>query len=228
MEKLKLLEKIQKSHMVPENGTVRVKQYTLASLTHICSQGSENPKFLELNHDDHILATADLSFHGLPSSGKDLGGKKPGFEVSGVHPQRKLIDSLDTEEDKWGKLREYGFTSAHLAPAEGIFRGTGPFVHLSEQEPNELILKNEVAQIIAFDPVGKNSSPSVYPASLMGVLSVIRQSILETNYANKRVQFEIKNQIRDGFSPPYSVPKLSPAVLEKTKVFPFGSNQEVA
>jgi len=53
--------------------------------------GTENPKFLELNHDDHILATADLSFHGLPSSGKDLGGKKPGFEVSGVHPQRKLI-----------------------------------------------------------------------------------------------------------------------------------------
>jgi len=57
-------------------------------------------------------------------------------------------------------LREYGFTSAHLGTSEGIFRGTGPFVLLSEQEPNELILKNEVAQIIAFDPVGKNSSPS--------------------------------------------------------------------
>lgn len=180
--------------------------------------GSENPKFLELNHDEHILATADLSFHGLPSSGKDLGGQRPGFEVSGVHPQRKLIDSLDTEESKWGKLREYGFTSAHLAPAEGIFRGTGPFVLLSEQEPNELILKNEVAQVIAFDPVGKNSSPSVYPASLMGVLSVIRQSILETNYANKRVQFEIKNQIRDGFTPHFGAQALTRSLGENKSI----------
>ena len=94
-----------------------------------------------------------------------------------------------------GQIEEYGFTSAHLAPAEGIFRGTGPFVLLNEKELDRSILKNEVSQIIAFDPVGRNSSPSVYPSSLMGVLSVIRQSILETNYENQRFLFESENQI---------------------------------
>ena len=112
-------------------------------------------------------------------------------------------------------MRKFGFTSAHLVPSEGIFRGTGPFVLLSNQEPNELILKNEVSQIIAFDPVGKNSSPQVYPVSLMGVLSVIRQSILETKYANERVQFDIKNQVNLRFIPHIGVQALSRSLGEK-------------
>ena len=177
--------------------------------------GTENPKFLELNHDEHVHATADLSFHGLPSTGQDPGEKGPGFEVSGVHPQRKLMDGLQAEEKKWGELRKFGFTSAHLVPSEGIFRGTGPFVLLSDQEPNELILKNEVSQIIAFDPVGKNSSPPVYPVSLMGVLSVIRQSILETKYANERVRFEIKNQVNLRFMPHIGIQALSRSLGER-------------
>jgi imidazolonepropionase-like amidohydrolase len=156
--------------------------------------GSENPKLLELNHDEHIQASADLAFHGLPSPGKENTKKGSGFEVPGVHPERKLVEVLGAGDQDWEKMRKWGFTAAHLAPSEGILRGTGPFVLLSDEETNEIIIRNEVAQIMAFDPVGKNSSPSVYPSSLMGTLSVIRQSILDTNYAIERIQYENKNQ----------------------------------
>ena len=49
---------------------------------------------------------------------------------------------------------------------------------LEDKDPNELILKNEVAQIVAFDPVGRKQTPSIFPNSLMGVFSVIRQTFL--------------------------------------------------
>jgi len=55
----------------------------------------------------------------------------------------------------------------------------------------------------------------------MGVLSVIRQSILETNYANERVQFEIKNQIRDLDLFPHWCPSTLPAVSERKKSIPI-------
>ena len=180
--------------------------------------GSKNPKLLELNHDEHIHATADLSFHGLPPPGKENTQKGSGFEVSGVHPERKLVEGIGTDNKKWIVMRKWGFTTAHLAPSEGIFRGTGPFVLLSDDEPNELILKNEVAQIMVFDPVGKNSSPSVYPSSLMGTLSVIRQSILETNYFLERIQYENKNPLQIKVVPHLGVKALSRSIGTKKSI----------
>ena len=56
-----------------------------------------------------------------------------------------------------------------------------------------MILKDAVAQVIAFDPVGRKSSPSIYPNSLMGVLSVIRQTFLETIHAREMLTFEKTN-----------------------------------
>ncbi len=58
---------------------------------------------------------------------------------------------------------------------------------------SKAFLKDAVAQIIAFDPVGRKSSPSIYPNSLMGVLSVIRQTFLETIYAREMLAFEKTN-----------------------------------
>ena len=71
-----------------------------------------------------------------------------------------------------------------------FLRGTGPCILLNENFEQQSILKNEVAQIIAFDPVGRKSSPSIYPNSLMGVLSVIRQTFLETIHAREMLSFE--------------------------------------
>ncbi|MBT5717609.1 MAG: hypothetical protein HOI70_11925, partial [Opitutae bacterium] len=56
--------------------------------------GSNEPGLLELDHDQHVHATADLSFHGIPSTRSDPGGRGPGFEVSGVHPQNKLVTTF--------------------------------------------------------------------------------------------------------------------------------------
>ena len=154
--------------------------------------GANAGKLLDLRHDHHVVATASLSFQGTPSTRPDPGEKGPGFEVSGVHPERKGSESFQPAEGTWKNLRQHGFTAVHLAPSEGIMRGTGPCVLLGEGNPNELILKEEVAQILAFDPVGKQQSPPVYPNSLMGALAVTRQAFLDAIHAREKSLYLLK------------------------------------
>ena len=81
----------------------------------------------------------------------------------------------------------------HQVPPEGIFRGIGICILTSSNPDDNRILKEQTPQIIAFDPVGRKSSPSVYPNSLMGVISVIRQTFLKTDYARRMLDFEKSN-----------------------------------
>lgn len=177
--------------------------------------GSSEAKLLDLKHDQHIHATADLSFHGIPSTRSDPGSKGPGFEISGVHPQKKVVDSFQAEEKKWDSLRKYGYTIAHIVPSSGIFRGTGPCVLLSNENPNQTILKKEVAQILAFDPVGKDESPSVYPASLMGVLAVIRQTFMDVQHSQSLLIHQEGKPLKPPFSPHFGLTSLFPVLRKK-------------
>jgi len=177
--------------------------------------GSSESGLLELDHDQHIHATAGLSFHGVPSTRPDMGEKGPGFEVAGVHPQKKLVTTFQPDEKKWEDLRKNGFTMAHIAPSDGIFRGTGPSVLLLNENPNDSILKKEVAQILAFDPVGKNETPAVYPSSLMGVLAVIRQAFMEVEYARRQLAYQANKPTRLPFSPHPGIEALSTVLTEQ-------------
>ncbi|MDA1047280.1 MAG: amidohydrolase family protein [Verrucomicrobia bacterium] len=180
---------------------------------------SEDAGLLELKHDEHVHATADLSFHGTPSTRTDSGEKGPGFEVSGVHPERRGINDFQPNDKKWESLRKHGFTTAHLAPSKGIFRGTGPCVLLRTGDPNDLVLKEEVAQVIAFDPVGKEQSPRVYPSSLMGTLAVIRQTFIDTKYAQELILYQKKNPVPVPVVPHAGIRSLQ-EVLNKKAPFP--------
>ena len=150
--------------------------------------GNDDPELLALGHQQSLEATSNLSFVGLPMNTNHQ--ESNGFGINGVHPERMLVNSFGTLELQWKDFRSNGFTSAHLAPSKGIFRGTGPFILLSEDPNEKKVLKEQIAQTIAFDPVGREHTPSTYPNSLMGVLSVIRQTYLEVEYAREMMTFK--------------------------------------
>ena len=106
-----------------------------------------------------------------------------------------------------------------MAPSEGILRGTGPCVLLRDGNPNDLILKEEVAQIMAFDPVGKEQSPQVYPNSLMGALAVIRQAFIDTGHAEEKSQYLKQKTSAPPYFPHVGIRSLQ-KVLDKKKPFP--------
>ena len=122
------------------------------------------------------------------------------FGIPGVHPEKRLIESYNPQPDQWIDIRKLGYTAVHQVPPEGIFRGIGICILTSSNPDDNRILKEQTPQIIAFDPVGRKSSPSVYPNSLMGVISVIRQTFLKTDQkdANLKSNPAADNQPHQG------------------------------
>lgn len=218
-----MIEKVEKGKKVPpgyRKWDMSGKTIYAGFIDPYLLTGVNSGKLLDLKHDQqHLRATAGLSFIGTPSTRADPGEKGPGFEVSGVHPEKKGINGFQPDEEKWKNLRKHGFTIAHLAPSEGILRGTGPCVLLGQDNPNQLTLKEEVAQVMAFDPVGKNQSPPVYPNSLMGALAVIRQAFLDVIHAQETTLY-LKKKTSPKLHLPHAGIRSLQKVLNHKEPFP--------
>jgi len=96
---------------------------------------------------------------------------------SKVRPEYRSVDNFDIKEKHIKELRSLGFTTAHLAPKQGIFRGQTGIVNLSKSPKT---INSSVAQVIDFkyQPKGKRT----YPRSLLGVIAHIRQTFYDSEW----------------------------------------------
>ncbi|MEN3041510.1 MAG: amidohydrolase family protein [Bacteroidia bacterium] len=75
------------------------------------------------------------------------------------------------------KLREMGYAVAHVAPREGVLRGTGTTLLLSEEIPIERrFLRSSSILHAGFE---KGSSTQMYPVSKMGCIALVRQILYD-------------------------------------------------
>jgi len=97
-----------------------------------------------------------------------------------VRPEYRSIDNLSIKIKKIKELRNLGFTSAHLVPDAGIFRGQSGIINLSDKPKP---IKSSVAQVIDFKYKTKNKR--TYPRSLLGIIAHIRQTFYDANWYMK-------------------------------------------
>ena len=83
------------------------------------------------------------------------------------------------------KLRSQGFTAALVVPQKGNLKGMSALVNLGDRKPNDLILRSGVAQhmSLAVDP-----RRETYPTSLMGVIALVRQTLLDAEWYQKALE----------------------------------------
>jgi len=98
-----------------------------------------------------------------------------------VNPQNNAAELFVPNNEEAKKLRELGFTVALTAPTKGIFRGSSALVTLGDDSPNKGLLKNRVGQHFSFETSGSFDSPT-YPNSLLGAITVVRQSIMDARW----------------------------------------------
>ncbi len=92
-------------------------------------------------------------------------------------------DQLFTPDPKAAEaLRNQGITSALIVPTKGIFKGTSALVNLADGTANEQIIRANVAQHITFE---RTQPEDGYPQSLMGVIALIRQTLLDADWYRK-------------------------------------------
>ncbi|MDX1389004.1 MAG: amidohydrolase family protein [Acidobacteriota bacterium] len=108
-------------------------------------------------------------------------GTTPGANhpISTIRPEQRVLDQLVPFEDERlrqaERYRDLGFTVVLSVPDEGIFRGRSVAILLQDEVAvPDMVLRDDVAQHVAFDHSGRD-----YPASLMGVMAAIRQTLLD-------------------------------------------------
>ena len=92
-------------------------------------------------------------------------------------------DIFTTDEAKAKQLRDAGFGVVHTHQKDGIARGTGVVVSLTDKAENFSIIKEKASSNFSFV---KGTSTQSYPGSLMGSIALLRQTFLDAQwYKNK-------------------------------------------
>ncbi|NOS72843.1 MAG: amidohydrolase family protein [Verrucomicrobia bacterium] len=116
----------------------------------------------------------------MPGQRTDSGQRGPGDEISKVTPEFRAVRGYSPDKKTIESLRELGFTTAVIAPTRGIIRGTSALIALAENDPNELVLKSDVFQHIAFET--QDGDDGAYPAALMGAIATVRQRFFDAQH----------------------------------------------
>ena len=84
-----------------------------------------------------------------------------------------------TDDAKAKPLREVGFGTVLTHHKDGIARGTGTVVTLANKKENLVIIKEKASAHYSFN---KGSSTQSYPSSMMGNISLLRQTYLDAKW----------------------------------------------
>lgn len=98
-----------------------------------------------------------------------------------IHAQQQWVSEFKPDSKAAAELRKLGFTTAQSARFDGIFRGQAFVSSLGDGIANELVLKANGPQFMAFS---KGTSKQSYPSSLMGSIALIRQTLSDANWYN--------------------------------------------
>ncbi|MEP6689740.1 MAG: amidohydrolase family protein [Gemmatimonadaceae bacterium] len=93
----------------------------------------------------------------------------------GQQPELSVLDFIKPDPEALAGPQSAGITAALSAPATGIFMGRSAVINLSGANAQEMLVKSPVALHIGFTPLRAGG----YPNSLMGVFSVLRQTLLD-------------------------------------------------
>lgn len=155
-----------------------------------CTGKTIYPSFIDLYSD-----------YGMPSTPTTQGARGGGFGQSqltstqkGAYGWNQAIKSdvnasalFVADDSKAKNLRENGFGAVLTHQMDGIARGTGTFVSLASMKENKVILKEKASAHYSFS---KGSSTQSYPSSMMGSISLLRQTYIDAKWYERNKEKE--------------------------------------
>lgn len=126
--------------------------------------------------------------YGMPEPKKIGGGGYPQMESNikgaygwnqAIKPETEAVKNFVKDSKVAEEMRRLGFGAVLTFQKDGIVRGTGTTVSLGENRENELIISEKTAAMYSFD---KGTSGQDYPSSMMGCISLLRQTYLDATW----------------------------------------------
>lgn len=127
------------------------------------------------------------------------------------------ITAWAVDDAAFKKLREAGFTTAVVAPKEGLFRGRSVLVELGGADLGRALLRRGVAENVGVKP-NQGDDNDEYPDSMMGAVALFRQTMLDAAWQTEAQADYARNarQARPAFSP--ALEALGPAAAGRELV----------
>jgi imidazolonepropionase-like amidohydrolase len=93
----------------------------------------------------------------------------------GLQPELLASDIIRPGGAEIEAARNAGITAAQTAPRGNVFLGQSAVINLSGDSPQAMLVRSPVAVYVGLNPLGQGQ----YPGSLMGVLTSVRQMLLD-------------------------------------------------
>ncbi len=115
------------------------------------------------------------------------------------------VEEFSKNEKTAKGYREAGFGAVMTARRDGIARGTGALVTLSDKPENEVVLKMKAAAHYSFD---KGTSQQDYPWSSMGYIALLRQAYLDADWYARNPNNEYRDLTLEAWNANRSLPQV--------------------
>lgn len=109
------------------------------------------------------------------------------------------------QPQKADELRAQGFACVLTSQKDGIVRGSGVLVCLSQTTDNESIIKDRAAGFYSFN---KGTSSQAYPSSLMGGIALLRQTYYDAKWYSANTTKTEYNITLDAFNKLQELPSI--------------------
>ena len=105
-----------------------------------------------------------------------------------IRAEQQAVDHFKYDEKTAQSMREQGFGVVHSLLKDGIARGSGLIVALSDESSDaDRLLETNASQCFSFEKSSQSSQS--YPGSLMGAMALLRQMYHDANwYQNNGTQ----------------------------------------
>ncbi|MEY3158569.1 MAG: hypothetical protein RLZZ49_49 [Bacteroidota bacterium] len=173
-----------------------------------CSGKFIYPSFIDLYADYGVAAPQGQGFGGRNSflNVQLNNNAKGAFGWNQAIKADINAGSLFVVDDAKAKvLREAGFGSVLTHQRDGIARGTGTFVSLATIKENHAIIKEKASAHYSFN---KGTSQQSYPSSMMGNISLLRQTYYDAKWYKNNAAKEGVNLSLNAWNNIQSLPQI--------------------
>jgi imidazolonepropionase-like amidohydrolase len=122
-----------------------------------------------------------------------------------IHPETDASRLFTTDDAKAKPLREIGFGTVLSHVKDGIARGTGVVVTLTDENDNFAIVKQKAS---AHYSLVKGTSTQSYPSSLMGSIALLRQTYLDAQWYKTQPAHEGTNLSLQAWNEEQTLPQI--------------------
>ena len=181
------------------------------------------PSFIELYSNYGVEKLPSVTYSRKPQYKTNKKG--PYHWNQSIRSEFKACDYFKNDFAIAKKYQEIGFGSVLVHRKDGIFRGSGALVLLSDEKENNNIIIDEAASFYSFK---KGGSRQTYPTSLMGAIALIRQTILDAEWYKKKKSNALDLTL-NSYNQQKSLPQIfeSKDALDYSRIYKIGDEFEI-